>query len=667
MSDEPADPPPFVVVKTEPEPISTRPRTVKAAIPSGRARRRKRVARVIGIAGLALAMLIVLVAYWLGTLGRSCAKVEWTTVSPPGAGFSILMPGPQHRRTTNATDWQGKKVVHEIVASRMGSVIFLVDHSELGFDLDPAKSKTFFDNYRNAYVRARSAKVVKETDLGMVGTLHGREFCDEFMDPEPGSKGRTLTSRTRVFVDGRRCFSIHAIAPKGSGSPEEIAEGDRFLQSFCRIAEPQSPPVVAAIPEEQEKLAAPAPDATETPKPPAAEPPKAMADANPPAADGLPNPAANPTPEGRSPVLRYSWVPGKTAVYAAKIVIDGGDRFHVTLEGHSLYRLKAADADGFTIAYQGRFRERKLLVVNAWSRGQMVDSLRLSDATIKLNAKGRVSSLEGRFPLPLIGDLATLILEPFSEEFKDEWTVTDHLVTLTRIPRDTTPIGFRMPAFRDRGQVQPPNDPVRRPGGRRVVVPIIPPPAGDTMLATDHLAFRLGAIVGEIVPIDKSYSMQTELRVDGKPQLSMEGKGSIQFDRSRGLPISIAYKALATARTSNSEFRVPMALEFHLVEGADREKVLGTPTAEGAAPAPTVDIAGAELDRLLADLGSGERKAHQACRTLADATPVPARRSQLARALEARLDTTDTPFRLALVKAPETGEMKRRSRCCLVN
>ncbi len=127
------------------------------------------------------------------------------------------------------------------------------------------------------------------------------------------------------------------------------------------------------------------------------------------------------TAKGSVPELSYGWKPGETYVYRVDVSINTGSHV-VTLQGSSIYRVKSVDDEGITLGHRGWLVTRK--------RGQDGRTIPGGisgppggdrEVELKIDRKGSVLNANGASPLPLLGDLSMLVIEPLPDGPHPSW------------------------------------------------------------------------------------------------------------------------------------------------------------------------------------------------------------------------------------------------------
>ncbi|HEX8201808.1 MAG TPA: hypothetical protein VF590_15135, partial [Isosphaeraceae bacterium] len=280
--------------------------------------------------------------------------------------------------------------------------------------------------------------------------------------------------------------------------------------------------------------------------------------------------------------LRYGWKPGESYVYSVRIEMQGENSV-ATMQGNSTYTVKAADADGFTLVHRGRLLPQvrtkegrpdplatiPLLHFSPFSGvGFGLPGLLPDETELKIDALGNVLTTTGSSQLPMLGNLARLVLEPLPGAPDARWDVS-LAATITEAEESRFP-----------GQGLGPG-PRFGPFGPRFGAA-----ATKTYQAIGRATYTLGEPEGDAVPIAKTFELKTRETVDGRPRLEMAGRGTITFDVKAGVPRALDFSATVTENTANTSIRVPMKIAYTLLEGAEREKALAAPAGATAARGP---------------------------------------------------------------------------------
>jgi S1-C subfamily serine protease/HEAT repeat protein len=370
--------------------------------------------------------------------------------------------------------------------------------------------------------------------------------------------------------------------------------------------------------------------------------------------------------------LHYGWKPGQTYVYGVHVSIERGKTV-VTMDGSSIYKPKASDPEGTTLSHQGWLITRKRNTDQAGSGGEI--RMPAGPATTEFNIDGRgdVQNAQGSLPVPLLGDLSQLVIEPLPDEKLAQWDDV-RTVALLEVQSSgggggvASPFRFGRPSVIDRmrqsravGRIGPragvrpapgirPGARAGMRGGRRGV----PAPAPQEVKVISHPAherseYALESSSGTIASIAKTYELKSEESTGGEPRLLMTGKGTLTFDVKQGIPVAFRFEAKVTENSENVTLRVPIEVSCRLLEGAERERALRFPVIPPTAmnPLKESDVAAA-----VAELGSRDlRRRVQAAVRLRDCAPIEGRGDEVIRALLAQLDDRDGSIRNAAIQA----------------
>jgi HEAT repeat protein len=283
---------------------------------------------------------------------------------------------------------------------------------------------------------------------------------------------------------------------------------------------------------------------------------------------------------------------------------------------------------------------------------------------LKVGPKGDLENANGSMPLPMLGDLSMLVIEPLPEEKVGQWDdVKKIALNETHTSGGTSsPFRFGRPTLRERmmesrlpgrfGSRLRPGSPFgTRPGQRG---PRMPAPQPQQVQVITHPAqerseFVLGTESGSTVSIAKTYELSTDEKVGDEPRVLMTGQGTITFDVKAGVPTAMEFKARVTENADNITLRIPIEVSCKLLEGQEREHAMRFPVIPPLVMNPLKD---ADVRAALADLkttDSGKRT--RAANRLRDAAPIESLRTDVSKALESLLDDRDGFFKSAVIQA----------------
>ncbi len=358
---------------------------------------------------------------------------------------------------------------------------------------------------------------------------------------------------------------------------------------------------------------------------------------------------ANP---GRAPTLSYAFKQGQTYAYSVEVLIDSSS-IRTTLSGTSIYRVKAVNAEGITLAHKAwllttkRDRDGKVIP------GGVSGPTQSNEVELKVNDKGYLVNISAATPLFLLGDFAMLMIEPLPDDPTASWDDSQS-ITLREVEQTPGSVGgpkLGLPGINNRPRGLP-----SRPGSRsriagRQPVPAPPPPQTKVTLheASEETKYNLGALEGDRAPIRKSYLLATREMVGGDPRLKMTGEGTLSFDVKAGIPVALNYKLQVVEIAGNVTLKLPIAVSCKLLEGKEREVALKPPV---YVPSAMNKVGNGDVSRLLADLkvpDNGKRR--EALRALFDAAPLENRRGEVSRALDRSASDKDQGVRSDAIKA----------------
>lgn len=165
----------------------------------------------------------------LFTLPAAAAEA-WHTVEPEGQGFAVEMPLPPNADEQNVDlgggksatmrTWQARKLVTP------GAIYDVTVAQYPKGAIDMAKLDEHLDNARDGAMANALGPLVSETKTEVAGHPARELVVDMTMG---------MHSRTRIFFDGDRMFSIGAITRKGN---ERSPDVERFFTSFTLTRSP---------------------------------------------------------------------------------------------------------------------------------------------------------------------------------------------------------------------------------------------------------------------------------------------------------------------------------------------------------------------------------------------------------------------------------------------
>jgi HEAT repeat protein len=362
--------------------------------------------------------------------------------------------------------------------------------------------------------------------------------------------------------------------------------------------------------------------------------------------------------------LEYRWKPGAPYVYSVHVSYDAGTSV-VTLDGSSIYTVKASGQDGSSLVHRGWLVRRISPTARDGSPRPEIQMPGSPTTTeIELDSKGDAQIARESLPLPLLGDLAMLVIEPFPDEAADHWDVL-RKIALNEIHTSggtAAPLRFGRPNVPGRGREPRPQATARsragsRLGGRTARSPrsrTAPAPSAVqvnviTHPAQEHRDYRLGPQSLETISVSKKYELKTDEKVGSEPALLMTGEGTLTFDVKRGVPVTFDFQAKVTHNTPNVTLRIPITVACRLLEGEERAKALRFPVIPETAMIPMDD---APLERALADLKTADdARRREAAQRLRDSRPIDGRRAEVSQALTALIDERDPSLKGAVIQA----------------
>ena len=187
-----------------------------------------------------------------------------TDFSPPGAGFSVVMPGNPQESTTKTADGSSEIKTYKVAVPGKG--VFTASYWDYPVAIAAGDVDRVLNIERDRLVATIPGAKINRDGAATVGGLPGKEV--EFEGP-PGRTGDVPTSIARITLVNSRVFSI---AVGGTKALVTAAPAAEFLNSFqstvrggqkpaqAASAAPAEPPAKAAT-EKTKKAAAPSPAA----------------------------------------------------------------------------------------------------------------------------------------------------------------------------------------------------------------------------------------------------------------------------------------------------------------------------------------------------------------------------------------------------------------------
>jgi predicted Zn finger-like uncharacterized protein len=287
-------------------------------------------------------------------------------------------------------------------------------------------------------------------------------------------------------------------------------------------------------------------------------------------------------------------------------------------------------------------------------------------ARIAMDSSGRVHKASGGTQLPLLlGEVAMFLIEPMPPDDRPTWEMSG---TCTIEESSGTGAGPRNPFGRPfgpgggmpGGRMRPPFRP-GRPG-----LPTGPATGTSKRQAHERSFFRRGEKAGDVQSIRKRYEMKTDPTAGAAASLNLSGEGEIALDTKDGLPREVGFKGTFAVTGGGANVRVPLAVTYKLLGGAERERALNAAAASagpapGSGPGTGGPVAGpaggqkalmdAEVTQVLADLKSGDRNRCRSALNLLIGSKPTIRRDEVAKALIVVLEQSDVFTRKPCLEA----------------
>ena len=154
------------------------------------------------------------------------ADTEWVKFTSPEGRFSVLLP---HEPKFEAiTDPQVKEVTnyrYTDLETGYGFICEYYDAGATGADLE-----AFLDVTRDAIIRGAGATKIGEDKINL-GEYPGREIELAFIV----NNATNITARTRIFIVGKRLYSLTYMHLKDADAKLASETGAKFFSSFKLI------------------------------------------------------------------------------------------------------------------------------------------------------------------------------------------------------------------------------------------------------------------------------------------------------------------------------------------------------------------------------------------------------------------------------------------------
>ena len=151
------------------------------------------------------------------------AETEWVKFTSPEGHFSVLLP--HEPKFEPITDPQVKEVTnyrYTDLETGYGFICEYYDAGTTGADLE-----AFLDTTRDAFIRGAGATKVAEEKIHL-GEYPGREIELAFIV----NNATNITARTRIFIVGKRLYSLTYLHLKDADAKLASETGAKFFSSF---------------------------------------------------------------------------------------------------------------------------------------------------------------------------------------------------------------------------------------------------------------------------------------------------------------------------------------------------------------------------------------------------------------------------------------------------
>ena len=148
-------------------------------------------------------------------------EAEWIKFTPPEGRFAVLLPREPKVEKTNATETI-TNYRYSALESGYGFICEYFDALSTGEDV-----QKFLDTTRDGIVSGAGATLVGEEKITL-NSYAGRELQLAFTPKD----GVELTARTRIYLVGRRLYSLTFLHVKSMDALRASNLGKKFFSSF---------------------------------------------------------------------------------------------------------------------------------------------------------------------------------------------------------------------------------------------------------------------------------------------------------------------------------------------------------------------------------------------------------------------------------------------------
>jgi hypothetical protein len=154
------------------------------------------------------------------------AGKPWEKFSPPGAGFTVLLPGrPSHEEQVAQT--RIGRIINHVYALEAGGVVYMMSYADFPEPVtDPQTIKAMLDGARDNALAKTGGRLKEEKEI----KLDGRMGRDWFVGIPGG------LARARAYWDTQRLYQLIVLMREGKDAAAEKrreATMRKFLESFA--------------------------------------------------------------------------------------------------------------------------------------------------------------------------------------------------------------------------------------------------------------------------------------------------------------------------------------------------------------------------------------------------------------------------------------------------
>lgn len=144
-------------------------------------------------------------------------ELDWRELSPPGGGFSVLMPGRPQAESRPLAGHPG--VIMQMWSARSAESLFGAGYADY-----PAADAALLQSTAQALARNISGGVPSSRELRLGDAISARQIA-----AEGSAAGLAVELHARLALSGARLYQVVVISPKGKLAPADV---EMFLGSF---------------------------------------------------------------------------------------------------------------------------------------------------------------------------------------------------------------------------------------------------------------------------------------------------------------------------------------------------------------------------------------------------------------------------------------------------